>query len=125
MGQPWACSRRGDCCREPAEVVMSEAEAALIHDRRADLRWRVVGPGFVALEAHPCPLLDESGQCTVYEIRPYNCRRFLCFREEGEAFQPDAFPVRVLTNRADRRVYETNQRHAMRWARLHGWKEEG
>lgn len=84
--------------------------------------WRPdADPRFVRLLAGPCPLLDDTGLCSVYEVRPLNCRRYMCGRQDGEAWTPDAIPLRVLTNRDLRRQYAVNERKAQRWGRAMGW----
>lgn len=92
------------------------------------LTWRVsaVDARFVELRAQPCPLLNADGTCSVYAVRPFNCRRFLCGREATEAWDQAprlGVPLRVVTDRAFRRQYAVNERHAQRWARSHGWTE--
>jgi Fe-S-cluster containining protein len=116
----WTCQRDGMCCTQPDEVVMTHAERAAIEDGvspTVSLRWLPHDdPRFVRLQAAPCPLYDGSG-CTVYDVRPFNCRRFACLRTD--LTQPyDAGPQ----TRADRRQLVVIQRHAQRWARSHGWE---
>ncbi len=81
-----------------------------------------------ALRAAPCPFLDGR-HCSIYPIRPYNCRRFGCFRPEParEPFEPDGpfgclnFSERFAASRIVRRAAIAMQRKAMAWARKHGW----
>lgn len=76
----------------------------------------------------PCRFLSGT-TCTIYEHRPYNCRRFICLRPD-----PDDEPLetggplgcfnaseRILLNRDARRFYAHHQRKAQRWADAHGW----
>lgn len=93
------------------------------------LRWRDdQTAGFVQLRAAPCPLLAEDGKCSVYEVRPFNCRRFMCGRVGDEAWESNAdgscrnLTVRLAQSRPFRRFYQTVQRKAGRWALKHGWK---
>ena len=137
---PWDCQRSGDCCRYTSQVVMTPQEAQVIHDVRPDLLfYRHPDQRFVYLKAKPCPLLRMDGQvatCTVHEIRPYNCRRFGCYRpdpqtEPYEPEQVDLMHQRLgcanlsdrLLNRKVRKDYAIRQRKAARWARQHGWDE--
>lgn len=118
----WTCQRDGACCTLPDEVVMTHAErdeieravpsgVALSFHAHAD-------PRFVRLAAAPCPLYDaETRRCTVYEVRPYNCRRFACQRTDYT--QPY---TQGPQTRADRRQLVVIQRHAQRWGRSHGWE---
>lgn len=95
---------------------------------------------FIRLQAAPCPLLttDDQGRaaCSVWAVRPYNCRRFLCGRVDvtQELFEPEpSLPelgrlgCRNLSDRLGqslrfREHYRTCQRHAQReWAESHGW----
>jgi Fe-S-cluster containining protein len=116
----WACQRDGACCTQPGEVVMSRAEQVAI-ERAApsgvSLRFLPHSDArFVRLVAGPCPLYDTAGGCSVYDVRPYNCRRFACQRTDYT--QPfDQGPQ----TREDRRQLIRIQRKAQRWARAHGW----
>jgi len=80
-------------------------------------------PGFLYLHTKPCPYLRPSGHCDVYEVRPYNCRRFMCGRADPESdiFEEAPVPTIVLKTRALRRQYAKEQRHHQKWARAHGW----
>ncbi len=129
----WKCQRSGDCCTQPAEVIMTSAERFHLLPRIPEgivTHWRDVEPGFVALEAHPCPFFIFNG-CIVYSDRPYNCRRFGCMRPDPktERFElnddGDCINLleRVKTSRIAQRLYGRMQRVAQRWARAHGWTE--
>jgi Fe-S-cluster containining protein len=75
---------------------------------------------FVRLMAHPCPLYDATGKtCTVYAVRPMNCRRFACQRTDYTTQAYDQGPQ----TRQDRRQLVVMQRHAQRWGRSHDWPE--
>lgn len=143
----WTCHRTGDCCRQTQAITVSSQEADLLQGwadqhftigELGRLRWAPDRPGFVRLKAGPCPFLSEKGQCRVYEVRPYNCRRFACLRVDPKTEALHLIPnspyfkdqtgcfntrERVLGSRAARRLYERIQRHAQRWARAHGWTE--
>jgi len=131
----WRCQRDGACCRLFAAVTMTPAERDLLVARRPDLgaRFTARADGFVDLAARPCPLLatDAKGLavCTVYDVRPYNCRRFGCYRphpatepfEQGLAGECLNLIDRIRHSRAVRRAYAHTQRRAQRWADRHGW----
>jgi Fe-S-cluster containining protein len=78
---------------------------------------------FVRLSAGPCPLLAGTNTCTVYAVRPYNCRRYGCLRDDvtTEPWQ-DGWPE--PKTREQRRSLVVLQRHGQRWARSHGWTED-
>ncbi len=87
-------------------------------------------PGKVALQPVPgtdtCPLLSDGGDCTVHAVRPYNCRRWGCFRPTTDepfamAVRPDGQPMRLFTSKPVARQYARMQRQAMPWALAHGW----
>lgn len=115
--------------------MMTPAERDLILARRPDLVDRFVAApeSFVQLQARPCPLLatDAEGKavCTVYDVRPYSCRRFGCYRpdpatepyEEGPDGECRNLVDRVYQSRAVRRAYALVQRRAQRWALRMGW----
>jgi len=118
----WTCQRDGACCQQVGEVVMTHAErdeiervapsnAVLSFTPHAD-------PRFVRLRAAPCPLYREG--CTVYPVRPYNCRRFACQRTDYLTQAWDQGPQ----TRQDRRQLVMIQRKAQSWARKHGWTDD-
>lgn len=131
---PWTCDQRGDCCKKFPTVVMTAEERDVILNSvgpevEAILKWRPdPTPGFVQLKAQPCPLLAADGSCSVYDVRPYNCRRFMCGRVGDEAWEvnPDGschnLTARLAQSRPFRRYVELVQRRAGRWALAHGWK---
>lgn len=108
---------------------MTLSEAAEIQKRTVGLAlaWKPASPfGWIELQAAPCPLLDGN-TCTVYDVRPYQCRRFQCRRAPGEAFDPSGplgcrnLSDRLEQDRETRRSYALNQRKAQKWALRHGW----
>lgn len=111
---------------------MTFAEAGLLRTQTDRPLWWAQGtrPELVELRSASgrCPLLTDEGRCSVYAARPYNCRRFACLREPGEALEPGG-PVgcanaeRRLESRPHRRLLAQMQRDAQRWARAHGWDE--
>jgi Fe-S-cluster containining protein len=48
-----------------------------------------------------CPLLTESGRCSVYADRPFGCRTFFCERARGDRREPLA-AVNALQARLER-----------------------
>lgn len=117
---------------------MTPEEATLLQTRRSDLTfYQHPDKRFVYLQGKPCPLLRMDGAvatCTVHDIRPYNCRRFGCFRPDPAHEPYIAEPLDLpnmrlgcanlsdrLSNRAVRRAYAQLQRKAQRWATAHGW----
>ena len=132
---PWTCDKRGDCCTRFPDVVMTGDEAkgiiaAVTPEKAESLRWSIDSQGFVHLQARPCPLLDANGLCSVYDVRPYNCRRFSCNRVGDEAWgqTPSGECLnlieRLQQSRAVRRAYARQQRKAQNWARAHGWDDD-
>ena len=86
-----------------------------------------VESGFVRLQTPNgvCPLftrMEGQGTCTVHEVRPYNCRRWGCYRTDYTQ-PPDMrpIPVHALSNRDLRRQYARAQAKAQVWADAHGW----
>ena len=141
---PWSCAMTGDCCRNLKGVTMTVEEAQRIKDAVPEsvfnkLIWAPVAKQtnghFISLQANPCPLLDTAGRCTVYVVRPYNCRRFICLRPDPsiEPYEPEPIDTerkrygcanlsdRVNTDRAARRFFQVIQRKAQRWAIQNGW----
>ena len=140
--QGWRCKRSGDCCASVSQIVMTPQEALVLHQVRPDLKFYYhTDQRFVFLQGRPCPLLaydkHKKALCTEYERRPYNCRRFGCFRPnptvepyESEPVQPESLRLGCanlsdrLQVRSVRREYARLQRKAQRWALKHGWSQD-
>lgn len=115
----WECERSGNCCTIPDRVVMTYEERAVLNahlgSRAMDLKWdnKDLPLSHTGLVAKPCPLYGTGSDglpgCTVYSVRPYNCRRFSCLKPQ---------------TRDQRRFLERYQRKAQRWALRHGWTAE-
>jgi Fe-S-cluster containining protein len=90
------------------------------------LKWAPDVLGFWALVTHPCPFYDGmKRRCRVYYNRPYNCRRFGCFRPDSanEPFRDgQCFWTRFYGSRHVRKQALAMQTQAQRWARMRGWK---
>jgi Fe-S-cluster containining protein len=114
---------------------MTRAEAAEVRAAAAPevhLAWEAhpADSRFVVLRARPCPLLRMEGAlatCAVWAVRPMNCRRYGCGREDvrTEPYDAAPIPVRFYTDRAFRRQMVLMQRKAQRWGRAHGWEAHG
>lgn len=127
----WHCQRSGDCCTKITEVVMTKQEASSITFHAPPqivLHFRPVDDKFVALKAEPCPLYAFK-TCLVYAHRPFNCRRFACMRPDvkAEPFEMSGANMmdRVHTSKVARKMAQTIQRRAQRWARKMGWMDDG
>lgn len=78
------------CCRSPVGVVAAEAvliaqfvDRTFSAQQRIELERRMEGrkaalQGGDRLQTYLCPL-NVGGQCSIYEVRPYNCRMFHSF----------------------------------------------
>ena len=149
---PWVCHRTGDCCRENTGVAVSANERGLLEhklvvatrvpvftvhpddqaviDRAYAQGVPAPSPKFYILEKGPCPYLAGDNTCLVYDIRPYNCRRFACGRtdptqeslESGGSMGCYNLSDRLETSLRFMEWYRAFQRRAQDWARLHGWK---
>lgn len=136
MGQQWHCMKSGDCCRRIGAVAMMPAERdELLAASDVPMTFVDLADGLVALQPRPgsraCPLLSAEGQCSVYAVRPYNCRCFGCFRPTTDEplevavtvdeSMGDLKPVRLYTSRPVARQWRRMQAHAQPWALAHGW----
>lgn len=132
---PWTCHRSGDCCRTVSVVTMTKAERDILEGRRAFARRALdyrphEDERFVNLVADPCPFLGEQNQCLVYDVRPYNCRRFMCGRVDVEKESYEMvegsmgclnFMDRITTSRRFLEHFKAHERQHKDWARDHGW----
>lgn len=115
MPAEWKCTQCGECCRTTPYVVVSTEERELLEarGRAVNASWLPDDkPGFWRLLALPCPFYAEGEGCTVYNVRPYNCRRFASLKGY-EGSERDGHRVKVLY-----------QRRAQRWADRHGWEPD-
>lgn len=127
----WRCQKSGECCTKLPEVVMTKEEAAFlvfVAPSTLALHFRPVGTrSHVAMKAGPCPFFAFN-TCTVYEHRPYNCRRFGCMRPDlaTEPFEIDGSNLhkRVSSDKGARKLALYMQRKAQVWANTHGWSRE-
>lgn len=130
----WTCHRCGACCTRPSTVTLTGAEfAELLQVEHRATRRPIADQtrlkGFLALAAGPCPFYAKDAadraMCLAYEVRPYNCRRYMCGRETcREEWDPRAIPMRVQFSRALESQYARNQAKHMPWAKAHGWIDE-
>ena len=105
-------------------VERRELEAAR-PDLAKRLRWTAgPRPSLTALIAKPCPFLEGS-RCSVYDVRPYNCRRWMCGRTERDQPVEDApVPLVVLRSKELLNDFQDLQAAAQPWALAHGWRED-
>ncbi len=91
---------------------MTDAEAKLLLARAGGrvLSFRANATiGYVDLRGGPCPFFSQPNRCEVYDVRPYNCRRFACLKGfRGTAKEAEAVKVAI-------------QKRAQPWADAHGW----
>ena len=84
-GLPFSCTACGNCCRSRGEyshVYLREEEVAAIADHLGVDRVEfvrtqvVVEDGWIPLlpGRDRCQFLDDAGRCTVYPVRPVQCR---------------------------------------------------
>lgn len=60
------------CCN--IDVLVTEIEAELI---AVKLNWPIDrSRTFTANHTTPCPFLDSKNKCSIYKVRPFNCRTF-------------------------------------------------
>lgn len=125
----WKCKRSNECCTLPAEVVLTKQEAVLLMEHApagTAMQFRPINDGgtMLGMKAQPCPLF-QNNECSVYEFRPMNCRRFLCLRPDpaSEPFELNDANAgdRIAVSRTMRRLYERNQRKAQQFGLKHGW----
>jgi Fe-S-cluster containining protein len=83
----WSCTACGKCCRGPGVVYFTEEDLKNIRSRLglSDAQWeqlytRLIQKKknglFLHQTAKSCALLGRDGRCTVYEVRPLQCRTF-------------------------------------------------
>jgi Fe-S-cluster containining protein len=119
----WVCSRGGECCRATESVEVSPSELQLLQLARPDVRLvvRQTTRGTLEFRAGPCPLLGENGSCTVYDVRPWRCRAWSCYRKPGQAYSPVVLYERLGESAGVRRAWRQQLDAARSWADTHGW----
>lgn len=121
----WQCSQGGECCRATATVEVMPSELAAIRAARPDVTLAVCEGdsrrGTLQIVAGPCPLLGGDGRCTVYDVRPWRCRAWSCFRKPGQPYAHDVMGRRLEESAGVRRVWKRQILTAQPWAQEHGW----
>ena len=125
----WQCLRSGECCQQVESIAMTWAERRELEAVRGTrrLEWRAGNrPSLTLLVARPCPFYSKKDGCTVYDVRPYNCRRWMCGRTSTEqiAEATAQIPVRVLRSPELVADYRRLQDDSREWAVAHGWRPE-
>lgn len=110
-------------------MTVTESELAEVRIAKPDVRLQIVPTathGFVQWLAAPCPFL-AGADCSVYAVRPLNCRRMMCGRDSvDEPVDLSPIPLKVLRSPALRRQYSDTQAEAHRtWGLAHGWRDDG
>jgi Fe-S-cluster containining protein len=88
------CPGTTECCRfgvTGRQPYLTSIEATLVRRALAERgfgerklpRWKPL-PLVQRRDERPCPLLDASGRCSVYRVRPFGCRTFYCERATSE-----------------------------------------
>ena len=83
----WQCSRCGNCCRWPGEVVVNEAEiekiatflempVAEFTERYTKLRLNRTGLTLIERENGECIFLNQKGLCSINPAKPDQCAGF-------------------------------------------------
>lgn len=128
----WRCQKSGECCTKLEGITLTVEEAIALKLRapegiKLQFRPHPDGGNFLIMKAGPCPFFAFN-TCTVYEHRPYNCRRFGCMRPnvEEEEFYPDGsnMDIRVDNDKDAAKLARWMQKRAQPWAAAHGWKPE-
>jgi Fe-S-cluster containining protein len=87
MHEGWSGEATTDCChfgRTGREPYVTTIEARLVgratraQGKRLDRTKRALP--ILGSDERRCPLLDDEGRCSVYEVRPFGCRTFYCDR---------------------------------------------
>ena len=98
-----ACCRFGVTGREPYPTAIERAElsrgmhaAGVRPGKNGGSRRLPQVKTAAARDERPCPLLDESGRCRVYQARPFGCRTFFCERSRDASGDSAVLPRREL-----------------------------
>jgi Fe-S-cluster containining protein len=101
------CTKCANCCRTLRVVVTDEDIPRIARhlgmepgEFRTAYLERDEDEGGYRIRARPCPFLGEDGRCTIYGVRPENCRgypftdrRDFAFRTIGHANNAVACPA--------------------------------
>lgn len=121
----WTCRQSGDCCRATQTVQMAESELALLKAAQPDIEPVIVSRdvGRLEIAAGPCPYLADN-QCSVYEVRPWRCRVWACFRRSAsDPYRDDLLQIRLRESAGVRRTWGRMLDEAADWGRQHGWTD--
>ena len=97
------CTRCANCCKT-MDIKVSEEDAARIagHLNVASAEFverylAVDEQGNHRFRQKPCPFLGEDDRCTVYEVRPTDCREYPHTDKEGFTFRTMGHANNALT----------------------------
>ena len=116
------CFRCGDCCKSPYYgMTLTHEELDLLpiklHTKNTHNKNRLVAVGEV------CPFYKE-GKCSVYEVRPCQCRLYHCGRlKEGDKKLETMSEIWVLMqeNPEYSKFRKKMDAEATEWGNRHGW----
>ncbi len=124
-GMKIICFRCGECCPGPEKsITMTLQEMDLIRQKTGvSLGGIKTGPNRFKVPMNICPFLGENS-CSIYDIRPCQCRMFHC----GRAKKEDPF-LSTLNQIGELMDIDPNYAYwkkrmedaAASWGNAHGW----
>jgi len=106
-------------------MVVTSEEIRLIEEATGiKLQYEKIRENRFKLLGETCPFLDDNNQCTIYEIRPCQCRLFHCGRLSPTDKKLDSIgEIRslILANPEYREFKERMDAEGVAWGNHHGW----
>jgi Fe-S-cluster containining protein len=105
-------------------MIVTGEETALIEQRTGiELQAVKVRPNRFALKGK-CPFLTSSNECSIYDIRPCQCRLYHCGKLKNTDDRRDSLAdirILILENSEYRQYKEKMDAEAAAWGNRHGW----
>lgn len=116
------CLRCGDCCRlYYYGMIITKEELDLLPIK---VRYTPNNNNKLRITEYMCPFLTPDITCSIYDIRPCQCRLYHCGRLSTKDKKLDSLLEirKLMDNNSEYREYKTEMdEEAIRWGNAHGW----
>lgn len=119
------CFRCGECCPGPSKSIMMTWQELDLIERKTTVRLNreIIRPNRFLVRMETCPFLGENC-CTIYDIRPCQCRIFHCGRRsKDDPFLGTVGQIREAMGISSNYAYwkKRMEDSAISWGKAHGW----
>ena len=116
-----ACFQCGECCRTLKEVIITQEEYAILKQYGTP-KIKKAGGGKLKMKL-PCVFLKKN-VCSIYEVRPCQCRMWHCGRiklEDKKLEWVGDIQALMAINSEYKEFKIKMEDEAVKWGNAHGW----